>query len=92
MLIHALNLRKTTYNLIPQNKQNKVGETSGDALECLQREEQQWKFQMTKRHEETDRKYKAAKQAVDRLYADYQDQQLNLNVEITDITVAQNLM
>ncbi|HDR5276540.1 TPA: hypothetical protein QCS28_003803 [Bacillus thuringiensis] len=58
----------------------------------MQREEQQWKFQMTKRHEETDRKYKAAKQAVDRLYADYQDQQLNLNVEITDITVAQNLM
>nr|AFH78109.1 Cry8x [Bacillus thuringiensis] len=68
------------------------GPLSGDALERLQREEQQWKLQMTKRREETDRKYTAAKQAVDRLYADYQDQQLNPNVEITDITAAQNLI
>ncbi|OTX88770.1 hypothetical protein BK726_01865, partial [Bacillus thuringiensis serovar londrina] len=55
-------------------------------------EEQQWKIQMTKRREETDRKYMIAKQAVDRLYADYQDQQLNPNVEITDITAAQNVI
>ncbi|MEC2714605.1 insecticidal delta-endotoxin Cry8Ea1 family protein [Bacillus cereus] len=68
------------------------GPLSGDALERLQREEQQWKLQMTKRREETDRKYTAAKQAVDRLYADYQDQQLNPNVEITDITAAQDLI
>nr|AGM16383.1 cry protein [Bacillus thuringiensis] len=68
------------------------GPLSGDALERLQREEQQWKLQMTKRREETDRKYTAAKRAVDRLYADYQDQQLNPNVEITDITAAQNLI
>ncbi|MEB9684713.1 hypothetical protein BK742_03585 [Bacillus thuringiensis serovar pingluonsis] len=68
------------------------GPLSGDALERLQREEQQWKLQMTKRREETDRKYMAAKQAVDRLYADYQDQQLNPNVEITDITAAQDLI
>nr|WP_313507210.1 insecticidal delta-endotoxin Cry8Ea1 family protein [Brevibacillus laterosporus] len=68
------------------------GPLSGDALERVQREEQQWKIRMTKRREETDRKYTAAKQAVDRLYADYQDQQLNPNVEITDITAAQNLI
>nr|AGM16381.1 cry protein [Bacillus thuringiensis] len=68
------------------------GPLSGDALERLQREEQQWKIQMTKRREETDRKYMIAKQAVDRLYADYQDQQLNPNVEITDITAAQNVI
>ncbi|MEK4787889.1 insecticidal delta-endotoxin Cry8Ea1 family protein [Bacillus sp. FSL K6-0073] len=67
------------------------GPLSGDALERLQREEQQWKLQMPKRCEETDRKYMAAKQAVDRLYVDYQDQQLNPNVEITDLTAAQNL-
>nr|ADV72540.1 Cry8-like protein [Bacillus thuringiensis] len=68
------------------------GPLSGGALERLQREEQQWKIQMTKRREETDRKYMIAKQAVDRLYADYQDQQLNPNVEITDITAAQNVI
>ncbi|WP_410491851.1 insecticidal delta-endotoxin Cry8Ea1 family protein (plasmid) [Bacillus thuringiensis] len=68
------------------------GPLSGDTLERVKREEQQWKIQMTKRREETDRKYMIAKQAVDRLYADYQDQQLNPNVEITDITAAQNVI
>ncbi|HDR5277527.1 TPA: hypothetical protein QCS28_004841 [Bacillus thuringiensis] len=68
------------------------GPLSGDAFERLKREEQQWKLQMPKRCEETDRKYMAAKQAVDRLYADYQDQQLNPDVEITDLTAAQELI
>uniref|UniRef100_Q45705 Pesticidal crystal protein Cry8Ba n=1 Tax=Bacillus thuringiensis serovar kumamotoensis TaxID=132267 RepID=CR8BA_BACUK len=68
------------------------GPLSGDALERLQKEEQQWKIQMTRRREETDRRYMASKQAVDRLYADYQDQQLNPNVEITDLTAAQDLI
>nr|WP_172688956.1 insecticidal delta-endotoxin Cry8Ea1 family protein [Bacillus thuringiensis]ADW78573.1 Cry8-like protein [Bacillus thuringiensis]AGA83483.1 Cry8 [Bacillus thuringiensis]AOB42309.1 Cry8Qa2 [Bacillus thuringiensis] len=68
------------------------GPLLGDTLERVKREEQQWKIQMTKRREETDRKYMIAKQAVDRLYADYQDQQLNPNVEITDITAAQNVI
>ncbi|HDR4874999.1 TPA: pesticidal protein [Bacillus cereus] len=68
------------------------GPLSGDALERLKREEQQWKIQMTRRREETDRRYMASKQAIDRLYADYQDQQLNPNVEITDLTAAQDLI
>ncbi|KXY38626.1 hypothetical protein AT268_15015 [Bacillus cereus] len=68
------------------------GPLSGDALERLQREEQQWKIQMTRRREETDRRYMASKQAVDRLYTDYQDQQLNPDVEITDLTAAQDLI
>ncbi|PNK22471.1 hypothetical protein CBR59_30190 [Bacillus thuringiensis] len=68
------------------------GPLSGDALERLQREEQQWKLQRTKRREETDRKYMAAKQAIDRLFADYQDQQLNSGVEMSDLLAAQNLV
>nr|ADM53097.1 Cry8-like protein [Bacillus thuringiensis]AEB52298.1 Cry0302 [Bacillus thuringiensis] len=64
----------------------------GDTLERVQREDQQWKSQMTRKREEAERKYMAAKQAIDRLYADYQDHQLNPNVEITDITATQHLV
>nr|ADT65199.1 Cry8L [Bacillus thuringiensis] len=68
------------------------GPLSGDALERVKNQEKQWQDQMTRRRAETENRYGLAKQAVDRLFVDYQDQQVSPIIEISDLTAAQNVV
>ncbi|EEM86553.1 hypothetical protein bthur0012_54190 [Bacillus thuringiensis serovar pulsiensis BGSC 4CC1] len=65
---------------------------SGEALERVQRQEKQWQGQLATRRKETETRYGPAKQAIDRLFVDFQDQQLSRSTEISDLTEAQNLV
>nr|AEB52297.1 Cry0301 [Bacillus thuringiensis] len=65
---------------------------SGEALERVQRQEKQWQGQLATRRKETETRYGPAKQAIDRLFVDFQGQQLSRSTEISDLTEAQNLV
>ncbi|WP_226799853.1 pesticidial crystal protein [Bacillus thuringiensis] len=68
------------------------GPLSGDTLERVRKQEKQWQDQMARRRAETETRYGAAKQAIDRLFIDYQDQQLSPGTDISDLTAAQNVV
>ncbi|WP_000074807.1 insecticidal delta-endotoxin Cry8Ea1 family protein, partial [Bacillus thuringiensis] len=65
---------------------------SGEALERVQRQEKQWQGQLATRRKETETRYGPAKQAIDRLFVDYQDRQLYSGTKISDLIAAQNLV
>nr|AGV52975.1 Cry8Da [Bacillus thuringiensis]BAC07226.1 cry8 [Bacillus thuringiensis serovar galleriae] len=68
------------------------GPLSGETLERAQQQEQQWQDKMARKRGASEKAYYAAKQAIDRLFADYQDQKLNSGVEMSDMLAAQNLV
>ncbi|WP_347176130.1 pesticidal crystal protein Cry8Ca [Bacillus thuringiensis] len=68
------------------------GPLSGETLEWAQQQEQQWQDKMARKRAASEKTYYAAKQAIDRLFADYQDQKLNSGVEMSDLLAAQNLV
>nr|AJK90391.1 insecticidal protein [Bacillus thuringiensis] len=68
------------------------GPLSREALERVKNQEKQWQGQMARRRAETDTRYGTAKQAIDRLFVDYQDQQISPDTDISDLHAAQNLV
>ncbi|MGI8363308.1 pesticidial crystal protein, partial [Bacillus cereus] len=62
------------------------------SLEREQRENAKRNAELERKRAETDRMYQAAKQAINHLFVDYQDQQLNPEVGLTEINEASNLV
>ncbi|WBO69890.1 insecticidal delta-endotoxin Cry8Ea1 family protein (plasmid) [Bacillus cereus] len=69
-----------------------VGPLSGEPLEREQRENAKWNAELGRKRAETDRVYQDAKQSINHLFVDYQDQQLNPEIGMADIMDAQNLV
>nr|AGU13857.1 pesticidal protein [Bacillus thuringiensis] len=69
-----------------------AGPLSGESLERAQRENAKWNTGLARKRAETERVYQAAKQSINHLFVDYQDQQLNPDVGMVEITEAQNLV
>ncbi|MGW2602691.1 hypothetical protein ACWC2C_34825, partial [Streptomyces klenkii] len=69
-----------------------VGPLSGESLEREQRDNAKWNEEVGRKRAETDRIYQDAKQAINHLFVDYQDQQLSPEVGMADIIDAQNLI
>ncbi|WP_412459794.1 pesticidal protein (plasmid) [Bacillus thuringiensis serovar fukuokaensis] len=69
-----------------------VGPLSGESLEREQRDNAKWNAELGRKRAETDRVYLAAKQAINHLFVDYQDQQLNPEIGLAEINEASNLV
>nr|AGF90970.1 Cry9Aa5 [Bacillus sp. enrichment culture clone BGSN1] len=69
-----------------------VGPLSGESLEREQRDNTKWSAELGRKRAETDRVYQDAKQSINHLFVDYQDQQLNPEIGMADIMDAQNLV
>ncbi|MRB12629.1 hypothetical protein H0I83_31000 (plasmid) [Bacillus thuringiensis serovar fukuokaensis] len=69
-----------------------VGPLSGESLEREQRDNAKWSAELGRKRAETERVYYAAKQSINHLFVDYQDQQLNPQIGMADIMDAQNLV
>nr|WAU17183.1 Cry9Eb-like protein [Bacillus thuringiensis] len=69
-----------------------VGPLSGESLEREQRDNAKWSAELGRKRAETDRVYQDAKQSINHLFVDYQDQQLNPEIGMADIIDAQNLV
>ncbi|MEB8676368.1 insecticidal delta-endotoxin Cry8Ea1 family protein [Bacillus cereus] len=69
-----------------------VGPLSGESLEREQRDNAKWNAELERKRAETDRVYLAAKQAINHLFVDYQDQQLNPEIGLAEINEASNLV
>nr|WAU17184.1 Cry9Bb-like protein [Bacillus thuringiensis] len=69
-----------------------VGPLSGESLEREQRDNAKWNAELGRKRAEADRVYQGAKQAINHLFVDYQDQQLNPEVGLAEISEARNLI
>ncbi|OTW84346.1 insecticidal delta-endotoxin Cry8Ea1 family protein (plasmid) [Bacillus cereus] len=69
-----------------------VGPLSGESLEREQRDNAKWNAELGRKRAEIDRVYLAAKQAINHLFVDYQDQQLNPEIGLAEINEASNLV
>nr|AGU13848.1 pesticidal protein [Bacillus thuringiensis] len=69
-----------------------VGPLSGESLEREQKDNAKWNAELGRKRAETDRVYLAAKQAINHLFVDYQDQQLNPEIGLAEINEASNLV
>nr|AAS68357.1 insecticidal protein Cry9Ec [Bacillus thuringiensis serovar galleriae] len=69
-----------------------VGPLSGESLEREQKDNAKWNAELGRKRAETDRVYQAAKQAINHLFVDYQDQQLNPEIGLAEMNEASNLL
>ncbi|WP_190325353.1 insecticidal delta-endotoxin Cry8Ea1 family protein [Bacillus cereus] len=68
------------------------GLLTGDDLTFAEQQNQQQQAKIKRKREETDTIYVRAKQAINNLFSDYQDQQLKYDVNISDIVSVDNIL